>query len=318
MKTIILFLFVALSSSSITSAKTADTLTLTDLHVLSQKSVENAVNLLYREIENFDRECFLIGTFDDDMEHYQTFTANRSVNDINDSMKWMFKNRLEFIPDTMAYQRITTYKRDMGNVDLALLAVALFKEDYPDMRALRVCEASCCPERKHYGSEIRNFYDPEDSVCRRNSSDKLSGPAYEIILYSSSLAKITAGFFNFGTLPHVISSGGDIGYRGTVKKEKLSTKERKISFLTGILMRYGHIDNDDWPGTYSILISNSSSTASLCCDILKEMGCEHVEYVDMQPFGRQIIFIPSIEVWKLNGTVYNVNMELRSNMIIFE
>jgi hypothetical protein len=314
MKNLILVLFLFSNISVISQKKL---LTDNNLIALSQSSVKNAVNLLYEGIKDFDRECFLIGTFDDDMEHYQTFTANKSVNDINDSVKCMFKNRLEFIPDTMAYQRITTYKRDMDNENLALLAVALFKKDYPDMRALRVCEASCCPERKHYGSEIRSFYDPEDSVCRWNPNDKLSGPACEIVLYSSALTKVTAGFFNFGTLPHVISSGGDIGYRGFIKKEKLSTKERKISFLTGVLMRYGHIDNDDYPGTYSILIRNSNSTAALCCDILKEMGCEHVEYVDMPPFGRQIIFTPSIEVWKLKETVYNVNMELRSNMFIF-
>jgi hypothetical protein len=66
------------------SAKTADTLSLNDLTVLSQKSIADAKDALYESVKNFDRECFLIGTFDDDMEHYQTFTANKSIDDVND------------------------------------------------------------------------------------------------------------------------------------------------------------------------------------------------------------------------------------------
>jgi hypothetical protein len=299
------------------SAKTADTLSLNDLTVLSQKSVADAKDTLYESVKNFDRECFLIGTFDYDMEHYQTFTANKSIDDVNDSMKWMFENCLAFIPDTMAYQRITTFSRGMSN--LALLVVALFKEDYPDMRALQVCDI-CCSGRKHYGSEIKGFYDLDDSVCKRDTNASVSTPPYEIVIYSSTLAKITADFFSFDTSSYVISYGGDISYRGVIKKNKLSTKEQKISFLLGILMRYScsyECVCDENSNIYSIVIRNSKSIAALCYDILKEAGCEHVAYVDLAPIGQQIVFTPSVEIRNLERIAYHVKMELIKNMIVF-
>jgi hypothetical protein len=303
------------------SAKTADTLFLSDLDSLSQKWVTDAVDALYANIEGFDKEAFLIGTFDDDIEHYQTFTANKSINDINDSVKWMFADCLEFIPDTMAYQRITTYGNDMKNEDLALLTVALFKKDYPDMRALRVCNVS--QYRKHYGSEIRSHYDPADSVCNRNNTAMSNSP-YEIALYSSTLAKRVAGFFNFdNTLPYVISSGGDIGYRGVINSSKLLTKGQKMSFLIGVFMRHG-CDNcislDNSLDTYSILMRNFNSSAALCSDILKEAGCEHISHVDfshviLQFIRRQIIFIPSAEIRNLIKIAYDVDLKLMIQVI---
>jgi hypothetical protein len=302
-------LIIAMSFSGIISGKTADTLSLNDLVVLSQKWVSDAMDSLYANVKGFDREWFLMGTFDDDMEHYQTFTANKSINDVNDSVKWMFNNSLVFTSDTMAYQRITTYKNDMGNIDLALLIVALFKKDYPDMRALRVCHF-CCPATKHYGSEIKSHYDPEDPVCNRNNAEIKSKQPYEIAIYSATLTKKIADFFIFeNTLPYIVSSGGDIGYRGVIKRNKLSTKEQKMSFLLGVLLRYGCIDNED-SDTYSILIHNSNSMATLCCDILKEIGCKQVAYIDMLPFGRQIIFTPTVEFWHLKQIAYKVDMEL--------
>jgi hypothetical protein len=309
MKKIFFLLTIALSFSGIISAKTADTLYHhKEYVVLSQKWVSDAKDSIYANVKGFDRECFLIGTFDDDMEHYQTFTSNKSVDDIDDSVKWMFNNKV-FTPDTMAYQRITTYKNDMSNEDLALLTVALFKKDYPDMRALRVCHF-CCPATKHYGSEIKSHYDPEDSVCNLNNTAIRSKRPYEIAIYSATLAKKITDFFIFeNTLPYIVSSGGDIGYRGVIKRNKLSTKGQQMSFLLGVLLRYGCIENKD-SDTYSILIHNSNNMATLCCHILKEIGCKHVAYIDMLPLGRQIIFTPSIEFWHLKQIAYKVDMEL--------
>lgn len=294
-----------------------------DLIALSQKSVADAVKILHEKLEGFDRECFLLGTMDDNMGHYQTFTANKSLDDVGDFVKWMFEKESEFIPDTMACRRITTYSTN-GNgswhTDLALLAVALFKDDYNDVRALRVCN-HCSPPQRHYGSEIKSLYDKEDPVCKKNPDLPLSS-AYEIELYSSSLVKAITDYYTFDMgkpfLP-VISSGGDIGYRGVINRKKISTRAQKLSFLTGIFMRYGcnRINEQYEAGYYSISIPNSLSAATVCSDILQEMGCEKVVYIDKFPYGHQIFFITSVEVEEIKNLTNLVQKELDSKRIAF-
>jgi hypothetical protein len=281
-------------------------LTDADIIALSQNTATNAVKLLYEGIKDFDRECFLIGALDDDMGHYQTFTANKSINDVDDSVKWMFERVFKFMPDTMAYQRITTYGNDPWKIDFALITVSLFKKDYPDLRALRACKC-CHPSEKYYGSEVKSHYDPEDSTCKK---------AFEIELYSSSLAKIIAGYYDFDyekRLPHVISSGGDIGYRGLIKKEKISTQAQKLSFLAGVFMRYGcHSTVNGFFDYHEIPVFNSLSLATVCSAILKETGCEHVGYIDNDKTSdrQKIIFTLSSEVTKLKNLVYDVKMKM--------
>jgi hypothetical protein len=309
MKNLILVLFL-FSNMSVISQKP---LTYNDLITLSQSSAADAANVLYEGVKDFDKECFLIGTLDDDMGHYQTFTANKSIDDVDDDTKWMFENGFQFIPDTMACQRITTYGTYAWQTDLALIVVSLFKNDYPDFRALRVC-AHCYPLKKHYGSEIKSHYDPEDSICKRTN---VPVPPFEIELYSSSLAKVTAGYYNFDyekRLLPVISSGGDIGYRGLINKEKISTQAQKQSFLTGFFMRYGCSQNN---GYYNISVSNSLSAVTVCTAILKEIGCKHVDYIDKTPDGHKIIFTPSPEITKLMLLIEKVNEKIISKQLAF-
>ncbi|MDR2382404.1 MAG: hypothetical protein LBD76_00750 [Prevotellaceae bacterium] len=270
-------------------------LTDADIAPLSQKTAAKAVTLLYEGIKDFDRECFLTGALDDNMGHYQTFTANKSIDDVDKDMKWMFENGIQFVPDTMAYQRITTYdENNLRHINLTLIVASLFKKDYPDFRALRVKHY---PPKKHYGSEIKSHYDPEDP--------------FVIELYSSSLAKLTAGYFNFDYkkrfLP-VISSGGDIGYRGIVNKDKITTQAQKLSFLAGVFMRYGCSSRGI--SVYNIPVANSLSAATVCSAILKETGCEHVDYIDKTPDGHTIIFTPSSDVANLIRLVDNVHNEM--------
>jgi hypothetical protein len=312
MKDLILVLFL-FSNISVTSQKKP--LTYNDLIARSQSSATNAVNLLCEGIKDFDRECFLTGTLDDNMGHYQTFTANRSVDDVDNNVKWMFENGFRFTPDTMAYQRITTYGSNVWQTDLALIAVSLFKEDYPDFRALRVC-THCRPLKKHYGSEIKSHYDPEDSICKRTNAVM---PPFAIELYSPSLAKIIAGYYNFDyerQLLPVLSSGGDIGYRGLVNKEKISTQAQKLSFLAGFLMRYGCSKNGN-TGYCDISVSGSLSAATACAAILKETGCEHAAYIDKVPDGHKIIFTPSSEVKKLMLLIEKVMEEMVNKQLAF-
>jgi hypothetical protein len=243
-----------------------------DLVALSQKSAADAAGLFYAEIKDFDRECFLTGTMDLD-------TADS-----------------ESVSDTMAYQRIISYGEDDWHTDLALIVVSLFKKDYPDFRALRVC-TRCCPPKRYYGSEILSFYDPEDSICKRDPSATIVRPAFEIELYSPSLAKITAGYYN----------------NGVINKEKIATRAQKLSFLAGVFMRYG-CDIEDNADRYSISVLNSPNTATVCSEILKELGCEHV---DISPKTTQILCTLSADVRKIKSLIYNVHKEAFSNLIAF-
>jgi hypothetical protein len=157
MKKLIFIFAIALTLLCNTSVKSQ----IGDVEEWTQKKMVNTVDWLYDHIVDFDRECFLIGTLDDNNGHYQTFTANKSIDDINDKVKWIFRKDLKFIPDTMRCQRITTY--ESRNDALALFVTTLFKNDYADLRALRVC--SLYPLVRHYGSEVKSTTDPIDPVC---------------------------------------------------------------------------------------------------------------------------------------------------------
>ncbi|MDR1340739.1 MAG: hypothetical protein LBK58_11905 [Prevotellaceae bacterium] len=239
-----------------------------DLEKWTRKEMANTVDWLYDNFKDFDRECFLTGTLDDSYGHYQTFTANKSGDDINDKVKWLFRKDLKFVPDTVRRQRITTYGR---RSDLVLFVTALFKNDYPDLRALRVCPVS--PLVRYYGSEVKTALDPKDPVFNYTTG-------FEIELLSSSLAKTVAGYYNFDyDKVSDVSSGGDIGYPGVIKKEKIATEAQKMSFLAGVFMRYECIAHPDDSIRHTILIRNSLSTAKECVDILKEFTCNNIRII---------------------------------------
>ncbi|MDR2027860.1 MAG: hypothetical protein LBQ01_09970, partial [Prevotellaceae bacterium] len=215
---------------------------------------------------DFDRECFLAGTLDDSYGHYQTFTANKSKEEIDGKVKWLFEK--DFIPDIMRRQRITAY--EWHDDILVIFITALFKNDYPDLRALRVFSVS--PFVRYYGSEIKTVDRTGDPLNKTTT--------YDIELFSSSLAKTVAGYYNFDyDSVAAVSSGGDIGYRGVVNREKITTEAQKMSFLAGVFIRcrsfYRH--DPDVEGRYAIVIPDSFSTLKVCVDILKEFGCDIVQ-----------------------------------------
>jgi hypothetical protein len=249
-------------------------ITQNDLVARSQNSAANAAGLLYGEIKDFDRECFLVGTMD-----------------------WDTRNS-ESLSDTMAYQRVTSYGEGGWHIGLALIVASLFKKDYPDFRALRVC-TRCCPPQRYYGSEILSQYDPADpNLPIRDPDARIKIPVFEIELYSSSLEKITAGYY----------------HNGVINREKIATRAQKLSFLAGVFIRYGcsEIKNDNGSSRFSI--DNSPSTVAVCSEILKELDCEHV---DILPETTQILCMLSADVLKIKRLTYNVYLEMVKDLIIF-
>jgi hypothetical protein len=278
-----------------------------DMEEWTQKKIAKAVDYFHDNFKDFDRECFLIGALDDNSGHYQTFTANKSSAEIDDKVKWLFRKDLKFIPDTMRRQCVTLGDDDYE--ELALFVTALLNSDYPDLRAFRVC--SVRPFVRYYGSEIRSTLD-KDPVCNYKSG-------YDIELFSPSLAKTVAGYYNFDyDSVLTISSGGDIGYRGVINSEKIATDMQKLSFLTGVIMRYDEpwiTENDkklDDEGNYSLRIPNSLSTAKTCVDILKEFGCENVKEI---PSEHKIVFKVSDRIRNLIIQSYNLRMKMSVTLV---
>jgi hypothetical protein len=71
------------------------------------------------------------------------------------------------------------------------------------------------------------------------------------------LAKTVAGYYNFDyDNVSAVSSGGDIGYRGVINKEKIGTDAQKnVVFCRRFpALRYGRAKNPDG-SSYSIQIS---------------------------------------------------------------
>ncbi|MDR2027555.1 MAG: hypothetical protein LBQ01_08365 [Prevotellaceae bacterium] len=271
-----------------------------DLVKRTQDEMVKTVDWLYDRFGDFDRECFLTGTLDDSHGHYQTFTANKSRDEIDGKVKWLFGEDSMFIPDTVRRQRITAY---MWYDDvLAIFVAALFKNDYPDVRAFRVC--SVRPFVRYYCSEVKTADRTGDPVCNKTTN-------YEIELFSPSLAKTVAGYHNFDCdSVSAVSSGGDIGYSGVIKEEKIATDAQKMSFLAGVFIRY-HCSrplSDDDSSMYSIPIPDSFNTLKMCVNILKESGCDIVKEVPAQT----VVFRASDKIRNLASLAHELDDKISS------
>jgi len=274
---------------------------------LKQKAISDAVVWLDEKFKDFDPLCFLLGCMDDENGHFQTFTSNKSILEINENVRWMYDEGLKFVPDTMACKRVTSFGNAISNLDVALFIVALLKNDYPDLRCNRVCY-DCCPTEVHYGNEIRSSYDDEDPVCKKD---------FNIELFSTPLSKTVERYYIFDKSEksqRILSSGGDIGFRGTLNMSLITKEEQKQSFLLGVFLRYG-INNYD--KVFSIPIPSSLNTAQVCMQLLKGLECKNVVYFEDHIGKSQLYFTSSVKVTQLILLANNLQNEINKGIIAF-
>lgn len=93
-------------------------------------------------------------------------------------------------------------------------------------------------------------------------------------------------------IPDFYSTYFDTIYTGSLKINVFETEKQKVSFVTGAYVRYGW--NTD--SLYQIRVFNSVSKVRILNDLLKELGCDNVDYEIKKgyiPTGHTVSFIPT-------------------------
>jgi hypothetical protein len=221
-----------------------------------------SANAFYRAIDGFDKECFLTGTLDDYFGHIQAFTENKSSN---------------LDSDTMRYRCVTTYRRDD---EAALLVESLFSKDYSDIQIFRTCTET--------NSHQKYYHKLSEAPCESGM----------IELFSPSLVKITAGYFIFDSVNKV--NNGAPAYIGVIDKDKLQTEVQKLSYIAGVLYRYG-IRKESETGKNTYRISNPCSAYAIkaCHAFLNDLGCNYVKLVE----STVIQFTPAAKLQRIIDVV---------------
>jgi hypothetical protein len=135
-----------------------------------------------------------------------------------------------------------------------------------------------------------------------------------IRLYSSSLAKIIDGYYNYRPTI-MMTMSGDTVYTGIINKEKIKTESQKLSFLAGFYLRYGTALNNSSkirifrdiegkepaPNTYWIRYGNSLSKAQLSMELLNEFKCGGKRIIKRNsiPVVQWLFFIPSEKIQRV-------------------
>lgn len=110
-----------------------------------------------------------------------------------------------------------------------------------------------------------------------------------LTLHSKQLSKVVNAYYNYET------------DAGTLNPDRFLTKQQKLSFIAGAILRYGVIKTDI-PGVYCIAFPNSQSKAGLCERFLNELGCRDVEYHIAHghiPTGHMVYFKTSSKIHKI-------------------
>lgn len=141
-----------------------------------------------------------------------------------------------------------------------------------------------------------------------------NGAPMGIRIYSSTLSSIIDKYYSWQPSgSYTIFS--DTIYIGKLRSEKIKTEYQKKSFLLGAILNYSVTEErvnlftttlkkeklmKDSTKNYKHLLSmpNSPMKAKTCVDILKELGCEDVEYMvrDAIPVGHFVSFNSSDKI----------------------
>lgn len=185
------------------------------------KNIKNTDHLKDIIVNNFDMECFLVGTLDD----------------------YLGRDRTDDMVDI--------YRQD--DKPFALLVDTLLSNMYADLH-----------------------------IANNNAPKGLR-------LYSKKLSKTVNAYYSY-------ESG-----KGLLKPERFLTKEQKLSFIAGAILRYGIITTD-FSAVYCLMFTNSLSKAELCERFLNELNCSDVEYHIAHghiPSGHMVYFKASPEIHEI-------------------
>lgn len=125
----------------------------------------------------------------------------------------------------------------------------------------------------------------------------------QFILHSKNLQNEVDKFYNWTFDGDVSNENNDLFYSGSLKTELIKTKSQKLSFLAGVIDRFGVIENHQ----IELKIICGSSKFNLIKEIILGEHCKIVKevfYKDNLPSSYNIVFVPSkniIEMLKLTG-----------------
>ncbi|MES2574698.1 MAG: hypothetical protein V4572_07130 [Bacteroidota bacterium] len=114
----------------------------------------------------------------------------------------------------------------------------------------------------------------------------------QFILHSKNLQNDVDKFYNWTFDDGVSNENNDLFYSGSLKTELIKTNSQKLSFLVGVIDRFGFIENQQ----IELKIICSSLKFNLIKEIILGENCKIVKevfYKDNLPSSYNLVFIPS-------------------------
>ncbi|WP_248724105.1 hypothetical protein [Seonamhaeicola sp. ML3] len=158
---------------------------------------------------------------------------------------------------------------------------SMFKNKYTDLKLSSL---------KYKVSKQRVFELHSKTLCKRIESFYTYEPSGRGT-FTGDMAFKKINFDTIADLPNFIKTHYDTIYQGNLRPEKFNTEIQKLSFVTGAYVRYGWKKDS----LYQISVANSTSKVKLLDTLLKELGCDDVNY-EMRmaiPASHKVSFKPT-------------------------